>query len=316
MGDFNIIRPKLFLLKKKERREKHPMAKKNYNIPTSIDKSYMDMEINLQTKDGIGGKPLPISLVVSYLVSILMGFFVLNKSFMVNALFFTKALYVILWLVLTVLLLRRDDTGTPQFSLVASMFNYLPKQKRYVTTRTTSRPVDFYHILGIENIDAKRGLIKFVDGGYGYMYQVVGSASILLFENDRDAILDQVDKFWRKVKTDAEWLFITVKEPQNVTKQIGSLKRRYDALDNDDPDLKGLANTQYKILSNIVGKEYRSIHQYLILRAENPEVLTVAKNVLQGEVENSSLMFKQCTALFDDDLYRVLSSIYRGEESI
>lgn len=292
------------------------MAKHSYKIPTSIDKSYFDMEINLQTKDGLGGKPISLGLIAAYLISGMMLFMIVNKTFMASASTPIKILFGIVWIILTGLLLKRDGTNVPQYALVATMFNYLPKKYRYITTRKSSNPTDFYRIAGIDNIDLDRGLIEFVDGSFGYMYQVVGAASVLLFEQDRDAILECVDKFWRKVKTDTEWIFLTVKEPQKVYKQIGNLKEQYDNLDTDDKELKGLLDAQFYMMRDVIGKEFRTIHQYLIVKSTNKETLLVAKNILQGEVENSSHMFKQCSALFGDELLMVLSSIYKGKESV
>lgn len=292
------------------------MSKMMYKIPTSIDKSYFDMEINLQTKDGLGGKPISLGLIASYLVSVMLLFLILNKTFMASASLVIKVIFTITWIVLTGLLLKRDGTNVPQYSLVAAMGNYLPKAKRYVTTRSTSNATAFYGIVGIDSIDEDRGLIAFSDGTFGYMYQVVGSASILLFEQDRDAILDRVDKFWRKVHTDSEWIFLTVKEPQKIYKQVANLKDRYDNLDVDDPDLKGLLDAQFHMMRDVIGKEYRTIHQYLLIKADNKEALLTAKNILQGEVEGSSHMFKQCAALFGDELLMAIGSIYKGKESI
>lgn len=292
------------------------MAKTSYKIPTSIDKSYFDMEINLQTKDGLGGKPISLGLIAAYLASAMMLFLFLSKTFMSGSSGLVKFVSAVVWIILTILLLKRDDTGVPQYSLVSTMFSYLPKSYRYVTTRRASNPNAFYGIVGIDKIDYDRGLIEFADGSFGYMYQVVGSASILLFEQDRDAIIERVDKFWRKVRTDTDWMFLTVKEPQKVYKQVANLKDRYDNLVTDDPELKGLLNAQFRMMTDVIGKEYRTIHQYLIVKSQNKESLLVAKNILQGEVESSSHMFKQCSALFGDELSMVLSSIYQGKESI
>ena len=292
------------------------MAKQMYKIPTSIDKSHFDMEINLQTKDGLGGKPISLGLIASYMVSAMLLFLFLTKSFMSGASTSVRVLFGIVWVMLTFLLLSRDETNVPKYSLVLAMFNYLPKKYRHIITRKLSNPAPFYRIAGIDKIDLDRGLISFADGTYGYMYQVVGSASVLLFEQDRDAILERVDKFWRKVKTDTEWIFLTVKEPQKVYKQIGNLKEQYDNLDVQDEELKGLLDAQFYMMKDVIGKEFRTIHQYLIIKSENKESLLVAKNILQGEVENSAHMFKQCSALFGDELLMVLSSIYKGKESV
>lgn len=292
------------------------MAKKSYNIPTSLDKSYLDMKINLQTKGGMGAKPLSLSLLATSVFSMMLLFLVLTKTFMNRSHIITQVLFGILWVALTALLLKRDETHLPQYSLVTTMLNYLPKQYRYIVTRKSARPNAFYKIVGIDYIDLDKGLLYFADGSFGYIYQVVGSASTLLFEADRDAILDRVDKFWRKIKTDSEWMFVTIKEPQKVYKQVGHLKYRYDNLDVPDVELRGLLDAQYKVLTETIGQDFRTMHQYLILKAKNKEALIIAKNILQDEVENSAYMFKQCTAMFDQELLDVLSNIYKGKESI
>ena len=51
----------------------------------------------------------------------------------------------------------------------------------------------------------------------------------------------------------------------------------------------------------------------MIIKGDNKEALMRAKNVLQSEVENSSLMIKQCVPLYYDDIVEILKLIYSGE---
>ena len=92
------------------------------------------------------------------------------------------------------------------------------------------------------------------------------------------------------------------------------MERRYHALDTDDPDLLAMADTSFRILRDDVGSRYKSIHQYLILKAKGDESLQVAKNVLQSEVEGSGMVFKRCARLNYDDIIGVLKSIFKGKE--
>lgn len=292
------------------------MAKETYKIPDTLDKSMGDMEISLQSGDGIGMRPMPIKIILMYVASAIVWFFAVAKTFIVDGGIGLIILFTVLWFALTALLLKRDKTGIPQASLVVSMLNYLPKNMRYVVTRNNALARDFYNIAGIDAIDGDKGLITFTDGTYGYMYRVVGTGSRLLFEEDRKAILDRVDKFYQKMKPEYELIFITSKEAQKIYRQVARLKERYDGLDFDDPELRAVADMEYNYLKNVVGGSFRSIHQYLIIKADNTEALTVAKNMLQSEVENSSYMFKQCTALFGDDIYDVFRTIYKGKESV
>jgi len=290
------------------------MAKLSYKIPAGLNQSYGDMEIAIQSKDGLGAKPLPISVIMTYAVSVILCFFVCTKTVIKYGTFGQIAVFVVMWIGMTFLLAKYDKTKRMQAQLLPTLFNYVTRANRVVSTRKSNSAGGFYSIAGIKRINENTGLVSYADGTYGYWYNVVGSASVLLFDDDRAAILDRVDSFYRKISTDVEICFITAKESQKVYRQIASLKRRYDALDDKDPDLLALADEQCLLLRDFVGGSFKSIHQYLVIKADNKEALSQGKNIVQSEIENSSLMIKQCTPLYIDDINRVLRTIYRGEK--
>lgn len=287
------------------------MSKTGYKIPATLDQSVADMEISLKSGDGMGPKPLPLKVILFALSSVLICFWLVMKTFIGQGPIWAIVIFVLCWVAMTLILMRYDKTKQMQVQMIPALFGYIPKSARHVLTRSGNRANEFYGIVGIESIDDKTGLVTFADGTFGYFYRVVGSASVLLFDSDKDAILRRVDAFYRKMNTDAEIIFMTVKESQKVYRQIANLKRRYVRLSTNDPDLKMLAHEQFDILKHHVGGTFKSIHQYMILKADNKEALLVTKNILQSEVENSSQMIKQCTALFADDIYDVLRMIYR-----
>lgn len=288
------------------------MAKPSYKIPTALDKSALDVEVTLQNNEGVGLKPLSLRSICFFLASFFILYYVLANSFMKDASFLMKFLFFVLWIGLTFMLGRY--TGTKELAIVRAwaFLNYLPKNARKVMTRKNNNAFEFYHLLGIHNIH-ESGLIEYVDGTKGYMYRVVGSASALLFDTDRNHILDRVDSFYMRLGTDVELTWITTKEAQKVYQQVANLKRRYDALVYRDPELLNLMEEQFEILTKHVGKQYRSIHQYLTLRADNDEALRVGVNGLLNEIETSNEMIKQCTLLLGVDVEEVLKGIYQVE---
>lgn len=288
--------------------------KHSYKVPESLDSNYFDVEIALKTNDGMGIKPVPIKIILAVLISVITCFYLLTNGTIGAASGSQKFLFFILWTALSVVLISYDKSKQMKLQLVPVLLNYIPKASRHVLTRKTVRANEFYHILGIEKIDEDNGWIQFADGTYGYMYLVVGSASILLFEADKEAILNRVDTFYRKMGLDYENIYITVKEPQRTHHQIANLKRQYDAMEIRDPDLEMLFDQQFNILKHRVGDECKSIHQYMIIKGDNKEALTVSKNVLQSEVENSTLMFKQCTPMYYDDIIDIFGPVYKGIE--
>jgi hypothetical protein len=288
------------------------MAKKFYKIPTALDKNALDMEITLQNKEGVGLKPLTLKVISCYIVSAFMLIFMVMKSFMANS----GALlipFVIVWIWLTYLLVGNTKTGDLAYTKVIAAFRYFGRANRYCVTRKQRSAKPFYYLMGIRDIDEQSGLIEFLDGSFGSMYRVVGSASALLFEDDKEAILDRVDNFYRKMGFDVEIIKITTKESQKIYHQAAYLKEQYDNLQNRDPELLQLQEEKFQILKHHVGEQYRSIHQYMILKADNAESLRVAVNLLLAEVESSTLMIKQCTHSIGYDIDQMMESIYKEQ---
>lgn len=289
------------------------MAKMSYKIPTSLNKSHLDTEIALKNQDGIGLKPVSLKVIFFYVISIFVFFWFVSATFMDSLNLFLKIIFGIVWLLMTGLLAKYTPTKEMQLTLVTSYLNYMPKRNRVIYTRSTSNANDFYNLLGIESIDDE-GLVKYIDGSVAYFYRVVGSGSVLLFDADRDSILDRVDAFYMKFPIETEIITMTTKESQKIYRQKQALKERYDNLMYDDPDLRGLLEEQFEVLKNHIGQEFKSIHQYWILKSGNVETLNIAQNHLRGEVESSAKMIRLCTPLYRDDILECLGSIYKGRE--
>lgn len=289
------------------------VPKQVYKIPTSLKRSLLDHEITL-SGGGFQAKPLPVKVLLFWVVSILTLFWVTTSSFVASSAWWLIALVVIWWLVATGFMGQYSKTKEMKFMSVPALMEYMPVAARRVLTRKSANPSAFHSVVRIDSID-ETGLIKYSDGGYGQAYLVVGSASILLFEEDRKAILNAVDSFWRKVDTTCEYIFMTTKEPQRVFRQIANLERRNLRLDTRDPELKELLDEQYDILTGYVGAEFKSIHQYLVIKADNLEALQRAHTVLQSEVEGSALMIKGCTMLDGAEATEMLSVLYRGKNT-
>ena len=287
--------------------------KEVYKIPESLDSNYFDVEIAIQTNDGMGIKPVPIKIILSVIISVLLCFYFLTHGLVSTSTGLQKFLFVLLWIGLSFVLISYDKSRKMNIQLVPVLLNYAPKKNRHIFTRRSTPANDFFSILGIDSI-SKNGTIRFLDKSYGNMYHVVGSASILLFEDDKKAIIERVDNFYRKMGLNYEIVFLTVKEPQKIHHQLANLKRNYDNMEVHDPDLEELYEQQFNVLKYLVGDECKSIHQYMLVKGDNKEAQIIANNIIQAEVENSSLLFKKCTVLNYKEIIDVLRPIYKGVE--
>ena len=281
----------------------------SYKIPTDLNQNFGDMEIALQSKSGMGARPLPVRMILIYVASILALFLICTKSFLsVSPGFWIP--FAICWIIATFLLTKTDKTKRMYMQSIPALLSYIPKRARRVVVRKDRKANDFIGICGIDSLNTDTGVVKYTDGTYGLFYRVVGSASILLFDEDRVAIIDRVDAFWRKIGTECEIQFITTKEAQKIYKQMANLGRRYDNLESRDPDMNIVFEEQFQVLKNDIGGAFKSIHQYMLIKADNEEMLVKNRNVIESEFENSTLMFKQCIQLDYNDLCSMLATIY------
>ena len=284
------------------------MAKLSYEIPTSLDASFLDSEIAVKSREGLGFQAVPLRVILSILASALGLMLVLFRSFIGQGGVGLVLLFVLAWILMTMLLVKYDKTRRMGIQLLMPLMSYT-KANRRVATRRTDDAVAFHSIFGIDDV-AEDGLISFADGGVGYCYRVVGTASILLFDSDKNAILDRIDSYYRKLDIDVVHTFVTAKEPQRIHNQLVALKGRYERLKTKDPDLVRLVAEQEATLTDYVGGRFRTIHQYLMIKGKSHEALTIGTAALAMEVESSSMMFRQCVSVHRKELLRLLQAIF------
>lgn len=284
-------------------------VKQSYGIKTPMLSTALDTEITLQ-KDGVGLRPLPIKFVIITIISGCLCLKVSTDDMVAVGNPVQKVIFVCMWITMTILLFMTDKTKRMNFQNIISLLNYLavPSNRRVITRRDTPA-TSMLDMCNIKNIDSS-GLIKFADRHYGYMYRVTGTASVLLFDTDKNQIINAVDNYYRKVDANTEYIFITLKEPQKIYNQVAAVKHRFDRLSVYDADLSDLCNNQLIMLRDVVGKKYQSIHQYMIIKADSIESLTAAKITLQNELGSSGLFIKRCVPLYNDEILDALATIY------
>lgn len=284
-------------------------VKQSYGIKTPMLSTALDTEITLQ-KDGVGLRPLPIKFVIITIVSGVLCMKATQSAMVSVGNNVQQAVFVCMWIAMTILLFMSDKTQRMNFHRIISLFNYISiPSNRKVMTRRDMPATGMLDMCNIKKVD-KTGVIRFADRDYGYMYRVTGSASVLLFDTDKKEIINAVDNFYRKIDANTEFIFITLKEPQKIYNQAVAVKHRYNKLKVYDNDINDLCNNQLVMLRDVVGKKYTSIHQYMIIKTNSQESLTAAKITLQNELDASGLFIKRCIPLYEDEILEALSVIY------
>ena len=283
-----------------------------YRIATSLDRSYMDVEVALQAKSGVGLRPLPLSTILVWIAAIFGSFLLVSTDLLPLRLLplGLRGLFMLLCMGFTYVATSRDGGNQSRMAAIRNMATYMfVKPSRILKTRSTDPATMFYRLVGIKEINKKTGMVTYLDGTVAYFYRVVGNASSLLFDSDKDAVITRVDNFYRKLPDYVRCEIVTVKEPQKVVTNKVRMKELYAGLRIRDKELIDLMQQSYRNLDEYVGGEFKSIHQYMILYAGSKEYVNKAHSILVNEVQGSGLMISTAEPLYEDDVIRLLHTI-------
>lgn len=292
------------------------VAKAGYKIAASLDQNHLDRMINLSSNPN---SPLGLISVKTLLAYIATGAFV-GLCFKLGMYkgngFVFNVIYIGLTFLFVSRLINTTRTGELSYTNLTAMTDYIPNYMRKISTTRNSAVNTFYQTYGIANVDDKTGDIRYLNGDFGALLSVSGSGSILVFEEDQSDIIDAADNFWRKIDVGMQITQITIKEGQRVDLQLGNYQRRWDRIaaskmDKGTRDLLGdLMDAEVGLLANDVSMNYRSIHQYWLLRTRSSESLKSLKNLIKHDIENSGLMIKMARTQYYDDIVRVSKSMF------
>ena len=291
------------------------MAKVSYGIPYGLDSTYLDMEIAIQNNQGIGVRPFPIKNILLTMFGVISCFWLVTKTFIADGTLIQKGIFALTYGVLCFLMLMTNRQKQLGILKVSSLLTFVQPNNRFVSTRATDDVNNMAKICGFDQIDDD-GLIHYCDGSFGVIFDVIGNASILLFDDHRNAIIDRVDNHYRKMRPNTTYQFVTRKEPQNVYLQVASFDERQREMTVQDADLTAMFETNKYVMANLVGQSFKSLHQYLIIQSPNKEELDLSLNVFYGETENSELMFKFTEQLDRDEVIQFMTDVYGTRKEI
>jgi len=295
------------------------MAKERFKIPATLDVTYFDMEFNLKSKNGVGiMKPVSAKVVLFTLLAGFLWFYIVFQTFIGKGGIPLVIGFSVAWICTAVLLIRTDKTNRTGLELTFSMINYLPKSGRFVSVRMSDMVYNLQKVLNVKSVDPEDGRILFLDGQIGHCYHIVGSASALMFKQDKQLILDKVDAFYRKLPVGVEVIYDTVYEGHSVEEQVEGVEQTRKKLNVQSKGLHALLDEQHDILKFAINNNQglTSLHQYLVVRAPSEAALREFENLLIGDVEGEGLMFRLAKTLNYKEMERYFESFINGAQPL
>jgi hypothetical protein len=248
------------------------MAVKNlYSIPNDINTHIVDVEINLFSEASVLRSKRPITLKVIGLIvlSLVVWTALVAGTDLKHGGFFQLFAFSFGYFWFSYLMTLMDVTRLIGLSLLKPMMNYLSKDNRYIMTRNTSIAWRVKQLVHVKEIVPETGRILFDNGDLGYVLEVTGNASLLMFEKDRNTVISNTHNFFRGMTANSSIGETTEAGPQRVVEQLAYLEQQQRNLATNSKGLRELQEKEYEALKYHAGRDFESIHQFLEVRAKS-----------------------------------------------
>lgn len=287
-----------------------------FSLPHSLDTSFLDVGVMLASANN--GIQLKRQITVRVLLIFVAGIFLymflifqtgLGKGGFLGVIWWTLGYFWIL-----VLLALPTETKQVGLALLMPMYRYIQSDTRKIETRSISPAEKVRSLVGIEGIVKSSGKVVFTTGEVGFVAEVVGNASILMFDDDQNTVLTDTRNFYRKLTPNVSIIIDSVTEPQRVQNQVAIAMQRQDNMQLKSPSLQALMNAQVSVLSEYVGAEFKSLHQYMVVRATNNDALREFSQWLDLQIEKGTGFLTDYNVLDYDEALEYFKSVYKYKE--
>ena len=286
--------------------------RKRYRLPYSLNSSPLDISVALsssesaiQTKRQITVRVILIVITGFMLYLGLVTQTVLGSGGLLGILTWSIGYFWLLYLICI-------PTLTKQVGLneVLPMFRYALGSNRHIGTRSSNLAKPIRDLVGVDGVEPETGKILYSNGEVGVIYEAVGNASILMFDEDKERVLQSTRNFYRKLSPKIAMLIDFSSEPQKVHKQVQSAKQRLENLQIDSPGLRQLLHSDIEFMSDVIGREFKSLHQYIVVRAKNDDALFEFDNWLLTQVEKDGAFLTDYLPLEADDVVQYFKGVF------
>lgn len=261
-----------------------------FKLPFSLNVSTFDLPVTFVTQGGntLFKRQITVRTLVLVMVGVLLYFLLVTQTPLAGGGFIGIITWTIGYFWLIYLLAAPTKTKLIGASNLKAMYNYVAKSNREFNTTDDGFYEPIEKMIDIHEISEADSMVIFSNGDVGYIYELIGNASILMFEEDQAHVLGASRNFHRKLTPNVSIYYDSATEPQKTETQVVNLLDKQENLINKHPALMQLMDTQIDVLMNYVGNEFKSLHQYMVVRAKNPIALRDFESWLNLQMDKSS----------------------------
>lgn len=270
------------------------MDRRRYRVsPITLRYRVLDRAVDLSDNKIYSFKrKISTRVVLTIIVAITIGILLIFKTPIGKGGLLWTSSFVVSYTWLIYISCFRTPTDDFKYSYIWAFGKYFSKNKRYVSTRKTSKIYPIEKLFNLEDQDFSDGYIHFKDGEIGELIEVTGMASRLMFFEDQDIVLYDTANFYRELEEKWTIILDTIVSAQRVHNQLNYIETQKDNLNSvfKGTGIESLLERKKKKLEVVVGKSYESIRQYMIIKTNSVEEINRFEVKLNHAVNNTAYL--------------------------
>lgn len=287
------------------------MAKKSYRIPYSLDVTRLQAPVILTGRKGQGPIKRPVKLMTILLLALLglvVPMFVFMNTGVSEGSWLGKILLFVGWEMFVLMLVIPQENGDEGYKMIWPTIGYwIDTHGKVVSTRGDANVAEISDLLQIRKID-NDGIITFMNGWVGQVYEVDGHASNMLFEKEKDYVIDAFERWLSLLPPNVSVGVPTQHTSLDLGEQIQAARQRTSR--QRSTDLRALAAKKEKVIrDNIAGNDrFRTVSQCVVLTTTDRTALQEQCQWFEQQVRNG--MAKSVKRAAFDRAMQLLRGIY------
>lgn len=281
--------------------------KSSYRIPYSINVRRWDAVIVPPENWPIKKAFKMTTLIFGALGGFIFPLWIFFQSPIAGGGLINKILVILGWEILLFVLIRKEPSGEAGWEFVLPTFLYLlTKNERYISTRGDANVTAIQDVLQLRAVDGE-GTLYFTDGWVGKIYEIDGYASRMLFDNEKEIVIDTFDKYLRQLPPNVSVSIPTQHATLNLDGQVRAARDLADKQTRSD--LRGLAQMKARIMERNISHRFKTINQWLIIMTDDE--IQLQDQCLWFETQVRNGMARHAVMADQDRAVKLLSGFYR-----
>lgn len=285
------------------------LTSRGYAVRASLNQKPWDIVLNPNLASGTIPE-ITFANMLCMLPFVVIGAIVGSSKWFLKSGILMMCLMAFTWIFMMCYFFGPSNSGILGISRLMSAVMFVINGNRTLHTRINDTADQFTRLTGIVSID-RNGMLKWIDGTQGYLYEIVGNASSLMFDDFTEQVLTSVRSFWRQDLQDIYFTTFSHLSNQRVTEQLQAKDEQIAKIPKELTTLRKMQLTKQLVMRDQAKRGFKVIRQHMAIRAHDESRINQIENIFHASMQ-SGLFIREYRRLGRKETIKYLAELYQA----